>query len=125
MTVVSSLPVRVGKDINSRKAAQRIKFRVGSMRVEMLRSIYRAPNYWTCERFDIKKGWLHQSTSAQLNSLWRAGLIERSAGNVSVTRQGMDEYIYELPVWLRRQWDGSPHSLEYVVQRNLHRLRLA
>ena len=124
MSVLDTIPVRVNRDVNSQKAAKNVRFKVGSMRWEIMYSIYHRPNFWTCERFDVMKDWLHQSTSAQLNSLWRARLIVRDPEHTTLTKQGQDEYIYELPDWLRFKWDGGARTLDDVINRNISKINL-
>jgi hypothetical protein len=121
--VVDNLPVRSNSDPNSIKATRRASYQVGGKRMEILTSIYSKPDFWSCERFDVRKDWLHQSTSANLNALWRAGMLERDVLHVRKTYSGSDEYIYELPVWLRSQWDGRPQSLDDVLARNMERIK--
>lgn len=116
--IIEELPVRTNPDPNSRASARAAMFSVAGKRMEILRSIFRQPDFWSCERFDIRKGWLHQSTSAALNSLWRAGLLLRDENHVRMTYSNSPEYIYELPDWLRSQWDGRDGSLNDILLRN-------
>lgn len=65
-----------------------------SMRRTMLRDLYEEPDGLSSSQFESRYGWLHQSASAALNGLEKAGLVDVTKERVN--RRGNREGVYRL-----------------------------